>query len=250
MTQRIEARKNPKLLLVDDDDLTRELLALIAAEAGFAAEGFPSGDAALAHLPSASDTDTAYAILCDLQMPGTCGPALAEGLRALCGPEVVLLAMSGSAPLAAALSGYDGFLLKPFSAEALRDALAGAPDDGPDRPQTREAQDELPALDRDVYAKFAAAMPPVQMAGLYAMCLDDAEQRLEKMRTALAAGDDAAWRKLAHAIKGGCGMVGALELARLAAAMEEHGLPPLNDDAPLRRFMAAAAQLRRSLETR
>ena len=231
------------LWIVDDDDLTRELIGLIAADAGLTAESFVSGEEVLAHLASAFAGPAT--VLCDLQMPGLSGADLAARLRTLCGPETLLLAMSGSQP-AAAVSGYDGFLLKPFSADDLRRACERA-HPGPASVQQDAASGRL-ALDRTTYEKFAAAMPPAQVAGLYALCLDDAAQRLEKMRTALAARDDAAWRRLAHAIKGGCAMVGALELAHLASQMEENGLPPVNDDAPLLRFVDASQRLRRMLK--
>ena len=250
MEQPIEApTKGKRLLIVDDDDLTRELLKMVGTEAGFVCADFSSGEAAVDHLVSAPVPPDA--VLCDLQMPGTCGPALAERLRRHCGRQTVLLAMSGSTPAVESTFGYDVFLRKPFSADGLRHAFedAASGDEPGETQVTREAEGTLPALDWAVYAKYAAAMPPAQLAGLYAMCLDDAEKRVAKMRLALSGRDDAEWRKSAHAIKGGCGMVGALELARLASAMEQTGLPPVNDDAPLLRIMDAAAQLKRILET-
>jgi HPt (histidine-containing phosphotransfer) domain-containing protein len=63
------------------------------------------------------------------------------------------------------------------------------------------------------------------------------------MRQAGLEGDDAAYRTAAHAIKGSCGMVGALELQRLATSMEEQGL---SDDhvASLNEFVLACERLR------
>jgi len=82
------------------------------------------------------------------------------------------------------------------------------------------------------------------------MCLTDSARRLTAMRQALMAGDDAAYRRGAHAIKGGCGMVGAVELAKLAAEMEIIGLPAEHDATPFDRFLAASARLERMLENK
>ena len=98
-----EARQMPvQVLVVDDDALSREVLALLLHGAGYAVETADSGDAALLHLQTAQVAP--QAVLTDLQMPGTTGNELALRLRALCGPATVLLAMSASAPSLRAVS--------------------------------------------------------------------------------------------------------------------------------------------------
>jgi HPt (histidine-containing phosphotransfer) domain-containing protein len=84
---------------------------------------------------------------------------------------------------------------------------------------------------------------------LYALCLADAEARLAVMRQAASNGDDATYRREAHAIKGGSGMVGATELQTLATSMEERGL---RDDhvASLDEFIVACERLRGMLVER
>ncbi len=69
------------------------------------------------------------------------------------------------------------------------------------------------------------------------------------MRQAASDGDDAAYKREAHAIKGGCGMVGALELQTLATSMEKDGL---SDDhvASLKEFIVACERLRDMLIAR
>ena len=63
------------------------------------------------------------------------------------------------------------------------------------------------------------------------------------MQRAASKGDDAAYKREAHAIKGGCGMVGALELQTLATSTERRGL---SDDhvASLNEFVLACERLR------
>jgi HPt (histidine-containing phosphotransfer) domain-containing protein len=79
------------------------------------------------------------------------------------------------------------------------------------------------------------------------MTLDDMRLRLDRMAAAAQRGDLADVRSEAHAIKGGCGMVGAFELQQLAAATE--GGSAL-DTSALADFTAACQRLQRMLDER
>jgi CheY-like chemotaxis protein len=232
-----------RLVLIDDDELSREVLGLIAAEAGLEAVSFESGEDALAYLANADEAGE-FTVLSDMQMPGISGNDLAERLRTVCGAGTLLLAMSGSTVIERKLATFDGFLLKPFSADDLSAACSRKPT------EAARAVTDAAILNEAVYANFARSMPAGPVAALYKMCLDDAQKRLGTMRRALAERDDATYRRAAHAIKGGCGMVGALELAELAADMERDGLAAVHDETPLDQFAAASARLKRMLEAK
>ena len=70
--------------------------------------------------------------------------------------------------------------------------------------------------------------------------------RIEALDGAIAKGDAAEIRRIGHAIKGGCGMAGALQAARLGALLEAAPLSPqdnqLDNSATLLRDLRAAAQ--------
>jgi HPt (histidine-containing phosphotransfer) domain-containing protein len=176
-------------------------------------------------------------------MPGISGRELAQRLRSLCGPDATLLAMSASEPDDGSDRQFDGFLVKPFTMEAFAAAVAGRASDPAKR--SREAA----TLDDTVYRKLAGSMRPSQLEQLYTICLTDAEARVATMRRAASNGDDATYKSEAHAIKGGCGMVGAHELQTLATSMEKHGL---SDDhvASLNELMVACERLRGMLVAR
>jgi CheY-like chemotaxis protein/HPt (histidine-containing phosphotransfer) domain-containing protein len=232
-----------RVLVVDDDALSREVLALLLNGAGYAVEVVDSGDSALSHLrttPLLPDV-----ILADLQMPGMTGDELARRLRDLCGPVTTLLAMSATKPDDGSNREFNGFLQKPFTMETFAAAIADGAAAAANGPNGANAAD----LDEAVYATFARSMRPSQLEQLYALCIRDVEKRLAKMRLAASNGDDAAYRRDAHAIKGGCGMVGALELQTLATSMEERGL---SDDhvASLNEFIVAYERLRGMLVAR
>jgi CheY-like chemotaxis protein/HPt (histidine-containing phosphotransfer) domain-containing protein len=229
-----------RILVVEDDEVSREILELLLQAEGYEVESVDSGDAALAHLQTMHPLPGV--VLTDMQMPGTTGDALARRVRDLCGAETLVFGMSASELENGAGQEFDGFLLKPFGMEALSKAIAGG----------RSATGEEPSgavesvLNGVVYEKLAGSMPRSRLEQLYALCLTDAENRIAAMRKAASEGDDDAYRKGAHAIRGGCGMVGAIELQSLATSMEERGL---RDDhiASLDEFILACERLRRIL---
>ena len=227
-----------RVLVVDDDAVSREVLSLLLTRQGYSVEVADSGDVALLLLQEAQGS-LPEVVLTDLQMPGLAGVELACQMHAVCGSPVMLLAMSGSEPGQEVREAFDGFLLKPFSIEALAETLAG-----------RSAVwasgailEDVIILDQAVYEKLAASMRPERIGQLYAICLDDARRRIEVMRLAASRGDDDVYRKEAHAIKGGCGMVGAAELQRLATSMETRGLDATNHVATLDEFLLGCERL-------
>jgi CheY-like chemotaxis protein/HPt (histidine-containing phosphotransfer) domain-containing protein len=239
-----EARQMPvQILVIDDDDVSREVLALLLHGAGYAVETADSGDTALLHLETAQPLP--QVVLTDLQMPGTTGNELALRLRGICGARATLLAMSATAPDGGLGREFDGFLLKPFTTGDFTAAIGGK------TPKTVKETTAATAtvLDEAVCTKLARSLRPPQLRQLYSLCLADAEHRIETMRQAAFADNNAAFKREAHAIKGGCGMVGALELQTLATSMEERGL---SDDhvASLKEFIVACERLRGMLIAR
>jgi len=207
-------------LVVDDDALSRDLLTLLLEAEGYEVEAAASGEAAVARSASRSPD----VVLTDIQMPGLAGSALAAALRMELGEGPLLLAMSGSQPPVSALTGFDGFLLKPFTVSALKKMMGrGTPliDDALDGALDGAIDD---ALDEAIYAKMCDLMPVAQLGQMYALCIDDARKRITHMEALAAAGGDAEYRKEAHAVKGSSGMLGAPELYALAAAAEQQGL--------------------------
>jgi CheY-like chemotaxis protein len=227
------------VLLIDDDEMSLELLTYLLAEKGYAVTPSPSGDAALQQL---EHHPCPQVILTDLQMPGISGNALALQLRTLC-PGAVLIAMSGSQPAHDMIGAYDVFVLKPFTMEQFAAACSKTTSVAP--PAISDQATSI--LDPVIYRKLNDSMRPELVEQLYAFCLSDARQRIESMRQFSASGDDDSWRKAAHAIKGSCGMVGASQLHALADTMELQGLAHANHVASLDEFLLECEQLQRIL---
>ena len=228
--------------------MSREILVLLATEGGFSVDAYDSGEQALAGLAQ-SGAPKPDAVLTDMQMPGLSGNVLACKLRAACGPDAQILAMSGTPVPTTQTRDFDHFLLKPFSIADLCAVLEQA---SPKSKLLSSYCGDEAVLNRATYSSLAQSMSPDQLRQLYEMCLDDADARIIQMRTAVADGDSDAFHRAAHSVKGGCGMVGALELARMAADMEENGLQAVDSSVPpgqkLDDFLAASARLRRILD--
>jgi len=226
-----------RILIIDDDALSRELLQLLLSREGYEVDTSESCEAALESIGHRQAPD---AVLADLQMPGIRGADLALGLRRACASR--LIAISASPSSAGELEGYDAFLLKPFSAHALAGVLAGNSAPAPNQP----IRQNVTVLDQTVYDKLASSMRPELLEQLYALCLADAKKRVATMREAAARGDDSSYRREAHAIKGGTGMVGAVELQTIASTMEDRGIPA-NYLATLDEFLIACDRVERML---
>jgi CheY-like chemotaxis protein/HPt (histidine-containing phosphotransfer) domain-containing protein len=218
-------------LVVDDDELSRELFEVLLAGEGDRVEAAASGMEAMGRLKTLDSPPDA--ILTDLQMPGLSGAELARELRAAAPSGTLIFAMSGSKPPASALDDFDGFLLKPFTLSDLRSMMTqtgssrGVPSElAAAQPQPEQAASgtETRVLDEDIYQKLSELMPGEPLAQMYALCLDDARARIGLMRELAAGGDDEGYRREAHAVKGGSGMIGASELYKYATAAETDGL--------------------------
>jgi CheY-like chemotaxis protein len=215
----IEGRPR-RVLVVDDDSLSRELLQMLLTRHGYGVELAESGEAALQILGNRSRVPP-NAVLADLQMPGITGRLLAEKIRSMCGDDLRVIAISGSEGDEAMLEGFDGFLRKPFTMDALDRLIAGeVPSSlGEGSPSMRTV-----VLNLEVYERLSGSMSPTKVAELYALCLSDTKHRIAAIQQAWANEEDATCRKQAHAIKGSCSMVGAIEMANLAGYIEEHGV--------------------------
>lgn len=242
-----------RVLLIDDDDLSREILELMLDEAGWAVVAASSGEEVLALLGSGAAVEV---MLVDMKMPGLAGADLATALRAACTrPPQALLAMSGSEPAGGATTGYDGFLLKPFTMEQFAEAVwrAKAGEANGSLSESRGGADVLTAnvLDEVKLLRLQASFTPEQIDELFCFAMTDAERQLETMRLAEAEGDDALYRRCAHSMKGSFGMLGAPELRTLAATAEEAGLSGLTTEVTnAELFLSALSRLRHTLVSR
>jgi CheY-like chemotaxis protein len=230
-------RKLPTLLLIDDDMVSREVAATVLTMSGYTVHTAVGGTAALEML--AGQECSPEVILMDAQMPGLSGRALIAELRTRTKARVY--AVSGSNPPAEVISAADGFLLKPFDAEALEKLLDGHTQPGSPRRQTRLNLKD-PVISTDTLAQFRGMMSEAAVREIYTAVIADLTKRMKTLEAAIAKGDDGEVRRIGHAIKGGCGMAGAIQAARIGALFEE--IPPDTESNQLDNSMALLGDLR------
>jgi CheY-like chemotaxis protein len=217
------AGSRPKLLLVDDDAISREVLSMLFEMHGYPVACAEDGTEAIASVAS----ELPEVILMDTQMPGISGLDLIRELRIRTRSKI--LAISGSEVSAAIREAADGFLLKPIKPEDL-DALLAADSETPSEatpatpaiPETAGA----PVIDPQVLGKLRKMMPAGAVREIYEAVAADLATRLKHLAAAMEAGNAAEVARIAHTTKGGCSMVGLTEATEAAARLESDSLDP------------------------
>jgi CheY-like chemotaxis protein/HPt (histidine-containing phosphotransfer) domain-containing protein len=247
----VTRRDLPTVLLIDDDLVSREVMATVLTMSGYTVHTAADGTSALDLL--AGEECVPGVILMDAQMPGLSGTQLIEQLRAH--TKARLYAISASNAPDQVIAAADGFLLKPFAPEALTKLL-----------EDHLAQSQPPAasgLDPDetivnpaTLAQLREMMPEAAVRQIFEAIVADLARRIPALVAAIAKNDLAEVCRIGHAIKGGCSMAGALQAARIGALIEGGGIEVTgtgvnqvdNSAAVLRDLRAAAANLRRMLD--
>lgn len=201
-----------RILVIDDDPISLAIAAVMLEAEGCAVVQAESGESALELLPGA---DPPECILADLRMPGLSGPELATRLRSRV-PGTLLLAMSATPP--AEVAGYDGVLQKPLSPESLRAAIGRLAECAVIRDAAPEPAPRTPGalLDEDVFDRLRRSMSVTALTEVVDAFLEDTAVRIVDMRSA---APETVCRQ-AHTVKGGAGMLGAVQVSTVAAIVE------------------------------
>jgi len=126
-------RIGASVYVVDDDDSAREAIVGLACAAGYDATGFVSATEFLAHQRRAASA----CLVLDADLPDVNGLALQQRLAATQDAlPIVFVTGHGSVPMsvAAIKAGAVDFLMKPFDADALLDAIERALEQAKPRP--------------------------------------------------------------------------------------------------------------------
>ena len=221
--------EGPRVLVVDDHPVNRDVLVLQLELLGIAADTAENGVDAL----EAWATHGHYAaVLADIHMPHMDGHELARRLRvaeadrgAVRTPIIAVTAnaMKGEDERCLA-SGMDACLVKPVTIERLRatlerwlsieaESVAGGPTD---------PRKSTPAIDRAVLAAWLGddQATIVSLLGKFRETAIDAEREID---AASRTGDLAKLAAAAHKLRGAAQAVGATGLGAAAAALEQAG---------------------------
>lgn len=229
--------KDKRILVVDDNEINREIARGLLSSMGCRVFTADSGFAALRFL----DTDSVDLVLVDLEMPGMDGFALAREIRVLPGleklPLVAMTAhMMGETRPMAASAGMNGYLTKPIDTELLQSELVRLLTPRAASPASPAADFSAPPIPGKPAAHSAAK--PVSGSDLqidtdYALKLLGGDHEIyqfmisrfseswagirEQFQTA---ADFQEKMRLAHTLKGLCASLGCAPLAEMAAEVE------------------------------
>lgn len=202
------------VLIIDDDMVSREVMATVLTMSGYLIHTAAQGEDAVALLDGGGCTPDV--ILMDTQMPGLQGRALVDALRHR--SEASIYAMSGSEVPADVRAAVDGYLSKPFGPQNLQQLI-----EQHHIPQPKEPEPEAPVMRPETLAQLRSMMPASGVREIFNAVVTDLGVRHVALKTAFSRGDMATIRKIGHAIKGGCGMAGAMQAARIGAQLEATG---------------------------
>lgn len=233
-------RNLPTVLLIDDDMISREVIATILTLNGYTLHTAEGGEAAVEILDAVKCIP--QVILVDVQMQGLNGVNLVKELRKR--TQAGIYAISGSEPPEDLKAAVDGFLRKPFGPEALQKLL----DEHRQKPSDAGQSGEATVINPTVLSQFRQMMPEATVRDVYTAVISDLHKRIGQLEAAIAQQNAAEVRRIGHTIKGGCGMAGALEVARVGARLEAESDQLNNSPALLIDLKAAAGNLERMLK--
>ena len=99
-----------------------------------------------------------------------------------------------------------------------------------------------------ILSQFRQMMPEATVREVYGAVVTDLKKRNTALQAAIARGDATEVRRIGHSIKGGCGMAGAKQAARLGALLEAESDELSNSEAIRLELTVAQENLERMLK--
>jgi two-component system sensor histidine kinase RpfC len=245
------AGRSLDVLVADDHDVNRRVIAQLLMRCGHRAEVVVDGDAALA----AAARSSFDAVVLDLNMPGLSGFDVASRLVALPSrPRLVALTADATETTrdACLAAGFDAHLTKPVDGRRLSAAL-DAPDAAPPPPSPAPAHAEPAAgtvLDLARLRMLHQLGDAAFVGDVVESFIADGERLIEDLAEAAAAGDVRRFRDAAHALRSAATHLGATALFERCLAVKSIDPDELAAEAPAirdelaRAFDATATALR------
>jgi CheY-like chemotaxis protein len=213
-----------RILVADDNFVNRKVALGQLRQLGYEAEAVASGPEVL----EALEKRTYDLVLLDCQMPEMDGYEVTAEIRRREGSDrhTPIIAVTAHAMEEARKkcldAGMDDYISKPVRVEALAAVLDRCVPAAGEQAEAPAAQAPRPDLFENL-RKFAGSVDPKFLIEIIDTYLEDAPMRLAAMRAGLAAADDQAVWKAAHALKGGSHYVGAARISQLCNNLEEMG---------------------------
>lgn len=233
-------RMYPTVLLIDDDMIAREVIATILTLNGYTLHTAAGGAQAVEMLDRHECLPEV--MLVDVHMDGLNGVPLIAALRER--SSATIYAISGSNPPDELKASVDGFLLKPFSPDDMQKLL----DVHARKSDELAASTDAPVLNAKILGQFRQMMPDKAVREIYEAVASDLRRRIAGLEVAIDRSNAVEVRRIGHTIKGGCGMAGAQQIARLGALLEAESDELNNSRTLVSELVQAAENLERMLK--
>ncbi len=219
--------RESKVLLVDDDQLSRRMMELLLSEEGYNYDTASNGEEAVVAVQSQSFD----IVLMDLQMPIMDGFEATRTIRAWEAenkhtPIVALTAMLFDDEIQNCLGvGMDGCIEKPFNTEQLFQLIEFYVDQSTqpissEKLQETKSTDELIVLDiQSALPRFGKSVQAYQ--DFLKEFMDDLPERIDQFQTVFLSGNYQALADNAHNLKGISASMGATQLSHLSHNLDQ-----------------------------
>ncbi len=228
-----------RILLVEDNELNREVATELLADAGFSVEAAGNGAEAVAMVRSQPEGDGYDIVLMDMQMPVMDGIAATRAILDLPGcadlPVVAMTANAMASDRASCLAaGMKDHVAKPIDPDELWAKLKrwtrlrqprrapkppARPEPGPNSGPAAAATAPLPGVDtaRGLRLSMGRADLYLSLLGRFKSGQD---RFVERIGAAFRTGDTRTAERLAHTLKGAAAQIGAVGISERAERLE------------------------------
>ncbi len=218
-----------RILVVEDNDINRQIVLLMLERLGYVAEVAVNGrEAVLAAQRQPFDL-----ILMDVQMPEMDGLEATRRIRAELPPEAqpYIVALTANAMRGdrerCLNAGMDDYLAKPLQLADIRDLLNqlqfGVPADMPAQRAVPPAAAPPNDVSLSRLKRLQAELGTQGMQQIIEIFCSSVPELLAQLNTAFARRDAESFRNTAHSLKGSAATIGLSQLQELAALLERSG---------------------------
>ena len=223
--------ENIRILLVDDNDINREVALGMLLALGLSADEAVDGKQALIKIEAASHSQPYHLIFMDCQMPVmdgfTATTSIREGLAGDKNTKVTIIAMTANAMAGDKQRcldvGMDDYLSKPVDVELLLHMLKRylLSDEGVSKneKQSQDVTNPLLVWDKKLALKYMNGNDS-RLQRILVLFLNQSRDDMDLLRAAIGLNDWPEIHSFSHKIKGVAGHVGATKLSHSCKALE------------------------------
>jgi PAS domain S-box-containing protein len=232
-----------KILVVEDNPVNQRILLLMLENLGYQADVVENGQRAVNNFLSQSYD----LIFMDIQMPIMDGLNATKSIRQMPNHQPWIIGLSANAFSesrdVALNTGMDDYLTKPLQTKSLIAALQRIP-----QQQDLFVDDSQPPIDLSILVGLEDSIGKENLDGLINVYLEHSASAIAKMNEAFAKQDFVTIEAENHALKGGSGTFGAIQLCNSCQALQSICITLINSNEHTNEDIAKIASLLKNIE--